>query len=154
MPGSQGIRKSVTLTCGGATQYSAGDVVGGIATFGGVFGVEGTAVLIAVTVKENGSQKPGLRIYFFDRLPAGPYTDNAALSWNSADMAGLLDVVNVTADTDYTLIDSRAIVTKEITRVVAANAGGSSLYAVVVATGTPTLAANGLELTVQLLRDD
>lgn len=150
---SQGVRSKVTPACGGVTQYSAGDCVGGVLTFGSVFGAEQTAVLIGVTVKENGSQKPGLRIYLFDRLPLGTYTDNAAVSWTAGDMAGLIDIINITEDTDYTLVASRAICTKEVTRVVSALAG-SSLYAIVVATGTPTLAANALEIALQLLRDD
>lgn len=138
-----------TLTVS-TSAYSAGDCVGGILTLPAALlprTAGGTLVSLAVT--DASDQKAALEVLVFDAEPSGgTYTDNGALALSAADLSHLLARVPV-ATSDYVTVGSVAVATVgAVNKALAAGAAVTDLYAVVMATGTPTYAA-GTDLVLR-----
>lgn len=134
---------SVTPTVtAGAYNATTKNSVGGKQTLAGAVRTSGgTAILQSVLVTDKGNQKAPLTILLFDSDPTGgTYTDNGQVNL-STDISKVIRRINVTAG-DYETIDNSgtdyAIAeVGPISKLVKA-ASGTSLYAVILTTGTPT----------------
>jgi hypothetical protein len=139
--------------------FSAGDNVGGRNLIDGL-GPFGTGVLKHVTITDFDNQKAALTIVFFDTLPAGTFTNNAAFpSLVAADLARVIGKVEVAAS-DYTTINGRAVATVATSIVLwgaqptpapdgASGSDKRSLYYAIQTSGTPTYTTTS-SLGVQL----
>lgn len=144
---------SVTPTVtAGAYNATTKNSVGGKQTLPGAVPISGgISILQSVLVLDKANQKAPLTILLFDSDPsAGTYTDNGQVNL-STDIAKVIRRINVTAG-DYETIDNSGAdyATAEIgpvSKLVKA-ASGTSLYAVILTTGTPTY-ASASDLTVR-----
>lgn len=134
--------------------YAAGDVIGDELTLTNAMRVSsGSGVLHSIAVFDADNEKAAFDILLFESDPAGTYTDNAAASWNTADFAKFLGRVNV-ATTDYLTVNSRALAVKTGIGLTVKASGSRNLYAVLIATGTPTYTATtDLTLRFGFLQD-
>lgn len=124
--------------------YTSGDAVGGVQDIGGLNAAYGTVPYIeSLTVIDKGNQKAALTILFFNANPeAATITDNAAFAF-STDIDSLIGKIDV-AGADYSTFDSMAVATLKDIDLALKPASGSTIYAVVVTTGTPTYAVGDL----------
>lgn len=136
-----------TVTAGSA--YAAGNVVGGRLTFGSaVRGSEFLSGIIrAVIITDKANQQGQYDLWFFDSNPSSTtVTDKTNLTINSGDITKSLGFVTVAAWCEATsggavgqaLLDNPIVLT------------GSSLYAILIARGTPTF-ANASDISVRLI---
>jgi hypothetical protein len=125
------------------TAYTAGDVIGGALTLTNAVRItSGTGVLQSLQLFDAANQKPTGTILLFDASLAGTYADNAAPTWNTADFAKCLGAFPVAAS-DWVTVNGRAVATvRGVNLAVAAN-GSQNLYALFIASSTPTFAATG-----------
>ena len=141
-----------TITAGA---YSANEVVGGIQTLTGALRISaGTAILQSVTVRDLAAQNAVLQIFFFNANPAtGTYTDNGAFDLDDTDSGLCIGKVIVNAS-DYTSLADNSIATITGCGLPLKATTGTSLYAIIRTTGTPTYASTSdLKITFGLLRD-
>jgi hypothetical protein len=145
---------SPTVTVSTSPAYTSGDVVGGKLTLTGAVRTAGKAVVLQnISIKDNANQKPVGNILIFDSDPAAATTtDNAAFAY-STDFGKQIARIPVVA-ADWDTINGKASATlPNLGRVLKA-ASGTTLYAVFVATSTPTFAATtDVTITFGLLRD-
>lgn len=124
--------------------YSSGDAVGALQTISGLNVATGTVpYLESLVVLDDADQKADLTILFFDSNPTtATVTDNDAFAFgdNFTEVIGRVDVV---AD-DYITFDSVATAALKDIDLALKPASGTTIYAVVVTTGTPTYAAGSL----------
>lgn len=126
------------------SQYGASDDIGGILPLlNCVLAPIGTGILESLVVTDASNQKAVLEVLVFDTLPAGgTYVDNGALALSVADLSHLLAWVHVAA-ADYLTVGSYAVANvaglNRVVQVAATN--GTTLWALVFTTGTPTYAA-------------
>lgn len=134
--------------------YAAGDCIGGKLTLTNAMRVSGgTGVLSGLVLLDRANQKPALEIFIFEADPsAATATNNAAFVFSTDDLKVIAKVVVAAAD--WTTINSKATAElANLNRFVAA-AGSANLYAVIVATGTPTFAAStNLQVRFKFLQD-
>ena len=143
------VTPTITATAYNATTKNS---VGGKQTLtGAVSSLTGIAILQSVLVTDKANQKAPLMILLFDSDPsAGTYTDNGQVNL-STDISKVIRRINVTAG-DYETIDNSGTdyavaEIGPISKLVKA-ASGTSLYAVIVTTGTPTYTSTS-DLTVR-----
>lgn len=140
--------------------YSIGDVIGGIISLAGMTGAGRSGVLKDIFIQDGADQKKGISFYFFNALPTGTYTDNAAFAWGSGDFAKCCGAVHVVA-ADYTTLASKATATVEVARSIqsratppATNPEATPMYVIMVATEAINFAAtDDLSVTFGYLRD-
>jgi len=137
-PQTTDVSVTPTVTAGA---YTAGNVLGGIMNFINIVpSIGSNGVLQSITAKFKATAVTGsLEVAIFRANPSnGTYTDHAAPTWNSADMANLLGI--------YTM----ATVNSKLGTMAIYNLDGigkafvsssTSLFAVVVVDGTPTPAS-------------
>ena len=132
--------------------YTAGDAVGGKRTIANALTSVGTGVLESIHLLDRANQSLGLTIYIFDADPsAATITDNAAFVFSTDDLK-VIAVINV-ATTDWTTSNSKAMCSKANLGIVLKSAG-TSLYAAIVVTNTPTFAATSdLQVIFGILQD-
>jgi hypothetical protein len=128
------------------TAYAANDVVGGKLTLANAVRVAGgTSILQSVRVMDRANQKAALQIVFFDADPTNATLTNDTqvdLSAGShGDFPKIAELV-VVAAADYVTIDNSGTdyaiaALPALARPIKA-ATGTTLYAVVITTGTPT----------------
>lgn len=137
-----GIANVIDITPAVSTSpaYTAGDAVGGKQTLASALRVaSGTALLESISITDLGNQKAALEIIIFDSDPAAAtITDNAAFAW-STDITKVLGHITVAA-ADYVTIAGEAVATLSGLNIVLKGAA-TTLYAAVVAVGTPTYTA-------------
>lgn len=123
--------------------YTANDQVGGIQTIASIVrtGV-GTASLESIVVLDAAKQKAALTILLFNALPTVASVDNGAVDISDAEMLKCIGHVNVAA-ADYVDVASSSVASVKNIALTLKPASGTSLYAVVFTTGTPTYAAVG-----------
>ena len=141
-----------TVTAGA---YHANDVVGGIQTLTSALRVSGgTAILQNVTVRDLAAQNAVLQIFFFNANPGtGTYTDNAALDLDDTDSGLFIGKVTINA-ADYISLADNSVATITNCGLALKATTGTSLYAIIRTTGTPTYASTSdLKITFGLLRD-
>lgn len=144
---------SVTPTVtAGAYNATTKNSVGGKQTLPGAVPISGgVAILQSVLVLDKANQKAPLTILLFNGDPTGgTYTDNGQVNL-STDISKVIRKINVTA-VDYETIDNSGTdyavaEIAPISKLVKA-ASGTSLYAVIITTGTPTYASTS-DLTVR-----
>lgn len=130
----------VTPTVSTTPAYTAADQIGGIQTIRGVNENAGadTCILSSVTILDKGAQKSALDIFIFDELPTVTSSDNVAVAISDAEMEKAVAHIVVLA-ADYRDIGSTSSVAhlRNLNLLVKPVASGT-VYAVVVARGTPT----------------
>jgi hypothetical protein len=144
-----------------ANAYSAGNVVGGLLPIPYPSG-SGQWVLKNLYVIDLANQGAQLMAHFFPSLPAGTYTDQAALSFGTGAAALLVASVEVLAATYKTQnavsIAETAYSVGGYTDIPATGGGSPLMYVLLTTTGTPTYGAGThdapkLILKGSLLRD-
>lgn len=136
-----------------ATPYTANDTVGGKQTIANAYRASGgSSVLQSLVILDNASQGAAFDIIFFNADPtAGIYTDNGAVTW-STDFPKVIGRLAVVTG-DYVTIAAKKIA--KITNIGLKLKGNAttSLFAVIVTTGTPTYAAGDLNFIFGLDQD-
>ena len=118
--------------------YATGDVIDGILTLTGI-GARGRFLTHIVIVDQDG-EKVQIDFFFFNALPTGTYTDNAAFAVDSADYSKLIDGVAVLTS-DYLDAGSDAIAKKTPINLEINPTADDNLYVIPVVRGAPTYAA-------------
>ena len=118
--------------------YASGDVIDGIQTLIGI-GASHRFLTHIVIVDKDGEKAP-ITFHFFNALPTGTYTDNAALAIDSADYSKWIGSVEVLAS-DYLDVGSDAIAQKEPINLEINPTANDNLYVIPENGGTPTYAA-------------
>ncbi len=120
--------------------YSAGDVVGGVLSFASALPAfsGGVGLLQSIKITCKSVQTAGFKLYLFSANPSNTtWTDNAAPNMNVADLPNLLGVYSLTGN-DSGLGTMTIYNLDGIGKVVNVNSS-TTLYGVLVTTGTPTL---------------
>lgn len=125
-----------------ASAYSAGNVVGGIQSFGPLDQCFGRGLLKQVAISDRANQKAAMTLLFFQDNPAGgSYADKAAPTFADADDLLFLGKVEV-ATGDYTTVGAKAVATKECLLGIRSNDDLTrKVYVVAITSGTPTYVA-------------
>lgn len=122
-----------------AAAYSAGNAVGGKRTLSNAVRTPGTGILQSVTILDRANQKAAMTVFIFDQNPtAATITDHAAFVFSTDDL-NVIAQVNFSAG-DYTTTNSKAVACISGLNIPLKAASGTSLYAAVVTSGTPTFA--------------
>ena len=136
----------VTPTIAGAA-FSANDFVGGKLTIAGAMRVAaGAGVLESLTLIDASKQNAALSIYIFKAALAGTYADNATESISAADWLLCLGTIDI-LPSDYRSMANASVVALGGFGMKVKATAGTSLFALIVTTGTPTYGANALQLT-------
>jgi hypothetical protein len=128
------------------TQYSSGDLLGVKLTLTNVWPTGATQpVLTHITVQDLTAQKSAMDVIFFDSDPAATtFTNNGALDIDDADLPKIIAKVTIAA-TDYVDFADSSVATVS-GLALALFPAASTLYACLVARGTPTYATSELSL--------
>jgi hypothetical protein len=132
---------TATFTSASATPYTANDSVGVAQVLTNAAAMGQIVKLSGVTIRDSAGQDAHLKILFFDGN-APSLTDNAAFAFGSsfANCIGILDI----DPADYTLLDSKGIVSRSLLDVWMKLSGTSQNISVAcVTTGTPTYGVSG-----------
>jgi hypothetical protein len=126
-----------------AAMYSAGNCVGGLITFANALRIaNGTGILESLTLSDTSNQAAAMTFMLFNVNPTGASgfaaSDKSAFTYGNA-LLNLIAQVNIGAS-DYTVINTTAVAIKSGLGIALRGAAGTSLYGVLVTTGTPTWA--------------
>lgn len=136
---------TVTPTVGAAL-FAANDVVGGKLTIAGAVRLPaGASNLQTLSLVDAAKQNAALKIFIFNSALAGSYADNAAEAVTAADWLKCIGFLTVAAG-EYQTMANASVVSQTGIAMPVKLASGSSLYALIVTTGTPTYTANALQL--------
>ncbi len=132
--------------------YQAGDAVGGKRTLANALTAVGTGILESVAILDRANQKAAMTLFIFDEDPtAATITDNSAFVFSTDDLK-VIAQISIAAG-DYVTTNSKAVAQKTGLGTTL-KASGTSLYAALVTTGTPTFAATtDVQLEVGILQD-
>lgn len=124
-----------------AAAYSAGNAVGAKRTLtSAVRSSGGSGILQSVAILDRANQKAAMTVFIFDSDPAAAtITDKAAFVFSTDDLK-VIAQVNIGAG-DYVTTNGKAYAILSGLNIPLLAVGGTSLYAAVVTTGTPTYAA-------------
>ena len=128
--------------------YTAGNVVGGILTFSGVFDSANAGMLQAIRVRAKSVQTAGLKLYLFPSSPAGTLTDKTAPALSATDVFNAIGPFTL-GSADSGLGTETTWTLEGIGAAIVGSA--ANLYGVLVTTGTPTWGSTAdvnVELTV------
>jgi hypothetical protein len=135
-----------------ASAYTANNVIGGVMTFASILpSIGNNGILQSITAKFKATAVTGnINVAVFKANPSnGTYTDKTAATWNSADMANLLGIYQLTTPL---AIGAATMTVYCLDGIGKAFVGSStSLYVVATVAGTPTPASTSdftLELAV------
>lgn len=143
---------SVSPTVTASSAYTAGNQVGGLLTFANAVGSALGGLIESVTVRAKSVQTAGLKLYVFSADPTNStWTDKSAPSINAADLPSLLGVYTLGA------ADS-GLGTMTVWNLDGVNklfkSATTSLYGVLVTTGTPTFTSTSdISVTVTSIID-
>ena len=130
-----------------AELYAANDCVGGLITIPGVIPVNTRmAVLEMLTLIDLAYQGVGMRIFVFDTLPAGTYTDGAELDITDADMLNCLGAFDITTADYYACKDNTVGCVRNLG--ITVKNTDTNLYLLMKTTGAPTWVATS-DLTIK-----
>jgi hypothetical protein len=131
------LSSALTVT---AAAYAAGNVVGGLITFtGAVGGSATTALLHKVNIMCKSAQSSQFDVIFFHTNPTNStFTDKTALAVNVLDFDKVGAVVHVT---DWTNLGTPSVGLATNLALSVKGIASQTIYAVVVARGTPTFAS-------------
>jgi hypothetical protein len=126
--------------------------VGGKRTLTGALTSVGTGILESIIVLDRADQKAALDIFIFDADPtAATLADKTAFVFSTDDLKVIAHVSVAAAD--YVTVNSKAIA-HETSLGIALKASGTTLWAAVVTSGTPTFAATtDVQVTFGILQD-
>lgn len=133
------------------TAYATGDTLGGKLSLTGAARVTGGAGIIqSVTLHSKSNQTGAIDLLLFAADPtASTFTDNSPLALNAADFDKLIGVVHIT---DWTNLGTASIAQAQALGMPFDLASGTTIFAVLVARSTPTLASTSdLKLVVNVL---
>ena len=144
----------VKTVAAAAAAYSTGDQVGIPVQVANIVDMEsGAAKLVSLTVVDEAAQAVALDVLLFKLAPTVTSADNDALAITDAEMTSkCLGVVSVAAADFKTVNTTSTVATvKGIDMVIQAGKGNeargnTSIWAIVVARGSPTYAASSLTL--------
>jgi hypothetical protein len=147
-----GVTKEVctvpTVTAGA---YVAGNVVGGLITLSGAFGMANSGVLQSVRLTSRSTQTAEFDVTLFSAQPSSTFADHAAPSIVAADTLLVQPPVKLTNNSSL-LGTATVYGADNIARGIKAT--GSSLYAIVTTPGTPTFTSTAdLQLCVGISQD-
>lgn len=129
-----------------AAAFSANDVVGGKLTLAGSVRVAaGKGKITGLKLVDKSKQNADLLIFIFGADLAGTYADNSAEAVTAADWLKWIGTIKILS-TDYEQMANASLVDLGFEMDVEA-AAGTTLYALIVTTGTPAYAENALQLT-------
>lgn len=137
--------------------YAALDIIGGKLTLTNAMRKEsGSGVLQSISITDDDNEKAAFDILIFRSDLTGTVADQGAWAHSAADVASFLGRIQVLAS-DYVSVvgTSLAVATiKNIGLPVRGNTSNQNLYALVLATGTPTYTATtDLVIHFGILRD-
>ena len=148
-----GVTKEVCVapTVTASSAYTAGNVVGGLITFPSALLSPNSGILHSVRLTSKSVQTAEFDVSFFSSAPSTTFTDKTAPSIAAADVGLVQMVVKLT--NYYSGLGTHTVYSAEgISRAI--NEVGTSTYAVIVTTGTPTFAsASDLQLCATWLQD-
>jgi hypothetical protein len=126
--------------------------VGGKRTLTGALTSVGTGILESIIVLDRANQKAALDIFIFDADPtAATLADKTAFVFSTDDLKVIAHVS--VAASDYVTVNSKAVA-HESSLGIALKASGTTLWAAVVTSGTPTYAATtDVQVTFGILQD-
>lgn len=141
------VRVAQTPTITAGTAYAAKDAVGGLLTFAGAARyTAGSGRVVGVTIVDRDQERADLDLILFDQTITAP-TNDAAFDPTDTELTYVVGWVPVSAGAYADFNDnSVAYVPADVPYVLV---GGTSLFGVLVARGTPTYTATG-DLTVIL----
>jgi hypothetical protein len=131
-----------------ATPYSIGDNVGAkFAIPGAVRVAAGMGIMQSIIVIDKSKQAQPLSVFLFKSIPAGTYADNAAENISAADWLLFLGQMDIVA-ADYVTRANASVASIGGYNLDIKAAAGTTIYGLVVTTGTPTYGAiDALQLT-------
>lgn len=135
-----------------ASNYSAGNAVGGKRTYANALTSAGTGVLESITLLDRNNQSQPMTVIIFDADPTNAtITDKSAFVYSTDDLK-VLGQITISAS-DYITTNSKAIATIRGIGL-SLKSAGTSLYVALVTTGTPTFAATtDVQLILGILQD-
>jgi hypothetical protein len=104
----------------------------------------GTGKITGLKLVDASKQNAGLLIFIFGADLAGTYADNAAEAVTAADWLKWIGTIKILS-TDYVQMANTSLVDLGFDLDVEA-AAGTTIYALIVTTGTPTYGVNALQL--------
>jgi hypothetical protein len=129
-----------------AAPFAANDVVGGKLTLAGAVRVAaGKGKITGLKLVDKSKQNANLLVFIFGADLAGAYADNTAEAVTAADWLKWIGTIKILS-TDYEEMANASLVDLGFEMDVKA-AAGTTIYALIVTTGTPTYGANALQLT-------
>jgi hypothetical protein len=145
---------ALTPTITASSQYTTGNVVGGLLAFPNVVrNRQPTGVLESIQLDLLSAQTCSFKVYFFPSKPVTSFTDKSAPSINAADAPNVIGPFTLSAY-DSGLGTHTAYNLPAIGQGLSLAAGSTTLYAVVVVVGTPTFAsASDLTISISVLQD-
>lgn len=144
---------TVPLTVTSGSAYAAGNAVDGLKTIAGAARVAGGSGMVqSISLAFKSAQTAGADVYIFASSPTGTtVTDKTAFSLASADADKPIGISHVT---DCKTAGTTTFCQSQREAMPYALSAGTSLYAVVVTTGTPTFqSTSDAILTVRILRN-
>jgi len=145
------VKQTLTIS---TSAYTANMVVGGKNAFSLVRTPNGSGKLQSVVLIDNSNIKAPMTLLFFSQNPVGTYLDHATFTWSAADTDILLRKVNI-ATVDYETINNKAVADiSAIAKDIYSTNGNTSIYVVMITTGTPTYATTtALTLKIGVIQD-
>lgn len=144
---------SATPTVTASSAYAAGNVVGGKLTFASAVGAAGGGVIQSARIACKTVQAGALKLYIFSQDPSNStWTDKSAAAINAADIPFLIDILTFSiADSGlgtHTIYPLDGIGKSFVCT------SGSSLFGVLVTSGTPTFGSTSdITVSLNILKD-
>jgi hypothetical protein len=144
------IKSAVVVT---AAAYSAGNAVGALRTLTNAVRTPGTGILQSIGILDRANQKAAMTVFIFDsNTLAATITDKTAFVFSTDDLK-VIAQVSIGAG-DYVTTNSKAIAVLSGLNIPLKAASGTTLYAVMVTTGTPTFTAtDNVQVEFGILQD-
>jgi hypothetical protein len=141
-----------------AGAYTANDVVGGLLTFSEIFSPSEFINLRGVVLTDRSAQSVRYDLVFFDGLPSGTYTNDAAVNPSDADLLLMHPIIALTTNDVFAFGSRNATSLSNFSvpiRTIKVNArdSGRTMYAVLITRGAPTFASTSalhLKLLVEV----
>ena len=136
-----------------ASAYSIKNVVGGLLAFPNAFGTAQSGVLQSVTLTFKSAQTVGFELFVFNANPSSStFTDKSAPSLNAADVAKLVGSPISLTLSNSDLGTGTVYGADSVGRAIVS--ASTTLYAVLLTTGTPTPGSTSdVAITVHILQD-
>lgn len=136
-----------------AAAYSIGNAVGAKRTIAGAVLTAGTGILESIVLLDRANQKAGMTLFIFNADPTNAtITDKAAFVFSTDDQKVIAQIS--IAASDYVTTNNKAIAVKSGLAIALKASAGTTLYAALVTTGTPTFAATSdVQIEYGILQD-